>query len=50
MIISVLRRPGQDILVTPAGRSDVVAMRDEALYGIRRDLFRAFSYTSDGRV
>ncbi len=48
-VLSVLRRPGQDFLVIPAGRSDLVAKRDEALYAIRPDLFRAFTTISRGQ-
>jgi hypothetical protein len=48
-ILSVFRRPGQDFLVIPAGRSDLVAKRDEALYAIRPDLFRAFTTISWGQ-
>lgn len=42
--ISILRRPGQDFLVAPAGRSDLLAEGIKArLYGIRRELFDAFT-------
>jgi len=42
--LSVLRRPGQDFLVVAAGRTDLFAKGLEGrLYGLRRDLFQAFS-------
>lgn len=46
-IVSVLRRPGQDFLVVPAGKTDLLAegIKDR-LYGIRRDLFEAFTLVS----
>ncbi len=47
-ILSVLRRPGQDFLVAPAERSDLLSdeVRDR-LYGIRGDFFEAFTIISE---
>lgn len=47
-VVSILRRPGQDFLVVPAGKSDLLAKRIQGqLYGIRQDLFQAFTIVSD---
>jgi hypothetical protein len=49
-LLSILRRPGQDFLVAPAGRSDLLASKiHERLYGIRRDLFDAFTTVSNAQ-
>jgi hypothetical protein len=49
-VVSILRRPGQDVLVAPAGRSDLLAMGiQNEFYGIRFDLFGAFTIVSDNR-
>lgn len=49
-VVSVLRRPGQDFLVVPAGRSDLLARGIQGqLYGIRPDLFQAFTSLSSNR-
>jgi len=43
-VVSVMRRPGQDFLVAPTGKSDLLAQRiQDRLYGIRHDLFEAFT-------
>lgn len=49
-VVSVLRRPRQDFLVAPAGRSDLLVkgIQDQP-YGIRPDFFAAFSMVSDRR-
>jgi hypothetical protein len=49
-VVSVLRRPGQDFLVAPAGRPELLAsgIRDQ-LFGIRHDLFQAFTIISENR-
>ncbi len=49
-VVSIHRRPGQDFLVVPAGRSDLVAgVTLGRLYRIREDLFEAFTIiTADG--
>jgi len=46
-IVSIMRRPGQDFIVAPAGDSDVLTneIKDQ-LFGIRRDLFDAFTTIS----
>jgi hypothetical protein len=47
-VVTVMRRPGQDFLVAPAGRSDLFAHGVQGrLFGIRKDLFEAFSVISD---
>ena len=49
-IVSILRRPGQDFLVVPAGRSDLLARGIQGqLYGIRPDLFQAFTSMGSNR-
>ncbi len=49
-VVSLLRRPGQDFLVVPPGRSDLLAAGiQQQPYGIRRDLFVAFTLVSDRR-
>lgn len=46
-VVSVLRRPGQDFLVVPTGKSDLLVKGiQQRLYGIRPDLFRAFTTVS----
>jgi len=43
-VVSILRRPGQDFLVGPAGKSDLLTKGIQGqLYGIRQDLFQAFT-------
>jgi hypothetical protein len=50
-IVSIARRPGQDFLVAPAGRTDLLAEGVQRRpYGIRRDLFEAFTFVGDGRL
>lgn len=49
-IVSVLRRPGQDFLVVPSGRSDLLSQGiQDRLYGVRRDIFEAFTIISADR-
>jgi len=49
-VISVLRRPGQDFLVAPAEKKDLLAKRvQDHLFGIRHDLFQAFTTISENR-
>ena len=49
-VVSILRRRGQDFLVAPAGKSNLLTdgIRNES-YGIRRDLFDAFTRVSDSQ-
>jgi len=48
-IVSIARRPGQDFLVAPAGRTDLLAEGVQRRpYGIRRDLFEAFTFVGEG--
>jgi len=49
-VVSVLRRPGQDFLVAPAERADLLARRvQDGLFGIRHDFFQAFTIISENR-
>ena len=50
-LVSILRRPGQDFLVGPAGRSDLLVkgIKKGRFYGIRHDLFQAFTTVSHNR-
>jgi hypothetical protein len=49
-VVAILRRPGQDILVAPAGRSELLAKGiQNEFYGIRHDLFGAFTIVSENR-
>ena len=49
-VVSILRRPGQDFLVGPAGRSDLLVKGIQTRpYGIRHDLFQAFTTVSHNR-
>lgn len=48
-VVSLMRRPGQDFLVVPTGRSDLLAQGVQGrLFGIRRDLFEAFTVVASG--
>jgi hypothetical protein len=50
-VVSILRRPGQDFLVVPAGKSDLLTKGIQGqLYGIRQDLFQAFTTISINRA
>jgi hypothetical protein len=50
-VVSVLRRPGQDFLVAPAGRSDLLAGEiQQRLYFIRPDLFGAFTVVTNDHL
>lgn len=43
-IVTISRRPGQDMLIVPAGRADLLAASPQSpLVGIRKDLFEAFT-------
>ena len=47
-VVTLMRRPGQDLLVVPAGRSDLLTVQSRS-FGIRRDLFEAFTIASNNR-
>jgi hypothetical protein len=48
-ILTVVRRPGQDMLVIPAGRTDLLASKPQMLsLRIREDLFGAFTQIRSG--
>jgi hypothetical protein len=50
-IVSIARRPGQDFLVVPAGRSDLLTEGvQHRPYGIRKDLFEAFTFVGESRA
>lgn len=50
-VVSIARRPGQDFLVVPAGRSDLLAEGVQTRpYGIRPDLFEAFTFVGESRA
>lgn len=49
-VVAILRRPSQDFLVVPAGRSDLLTKGVQGRrYGIRHDLFEAFTTVSENR-
>jgi hypothetical protein len=49
-IVAVLRRPGQDFLVAPADKADLLTKRvQERLFGIRNDFFQALTTISQNR-
>jgi hypothetical protein len=49
-VVSILRRPGQDFLVAPAERADLLARQvQDRLFGIRQDFFQAFTIISDNQ-
>ena len=49
-VVSIMRRPGQDFLVVPAGRSDLLTKGVQGrIFGIRKDLFDAFTIVSNDR-
>ena len=49
-VVCIMRRPGQDFLVVPAGRSDLLAKGVQGrMFGIRKDLFDAFTIVSSNQ-
>jgi len=50
-VVSILRRPGQDFLVAPSDRADLLAKGiQDRFFGIRNDLFQAFTIISENQA
>jgi hypothetical protein len=49
-VVSIMRRPGEDFLVAPAGKSDLLAKGIQGrFFSVRNDLFQAFTTVADAR-